>query len=469
MPEQGRDECVAPKYRDKVSRSVANYGPGSRSRLATCRNSRSLIGWIVRYLPARKPKPTHETNPYIDNPEDLARLAQALASQDLIAFDTEFLWERTYSPRLGLIQVADSASTWIIDPLAIPPKEMEPLVEVLVSPDTLKVAHAVDQDQICMVRNYGRVAEPVLDTAVAAALTGMGEQIGLSTLLSKLLRIEIQKGYSRTNWLKRPLPTEMSKYAMEDVAHLPRAADLLLKKLRKLGREDWAMEISAKAGELASKQVDPASLARKLSEGRRLESTAYYVLKELIAWREEEASRLDIPRRWLAEDKVLVKLAIARPSKPNQLADFRGLAISNRPKSAQRVLRAVQAGLSSRSDGYQRPQRLRSATPQESAAQVVLRCFLNALAADHLIPPKLLADDSRMLALIRGRFESVESLRESGVLDQRVVDLIGKELVAILNGRRGLCLMDGAATQIDVSGIRIDEVSAREPASEAPL
>ncbi len=410
-------------------------------------------------------KPPQEASPYIDNPEDLAVLARNLSKEPLIAFDTEFLWERTYSPRLGLIQLADTESTWIVDPLAIDAKDMAPLVDVLASPNTLKVAHAVDQDQICLLRSYGRVAEPVLDTAVAAALIGMGDQIGLSTLLSKLLGIEIQKGYSRTNWLKRPLPETMMKYAAEDVAHLPRAARLLRKRLRKLGREEWAMELSASAGQAASKQMDPGSVARKLAEGRRLDATSYSVLKELLAWREREASRLDIPRRWLAEDKVLVKLAIARPRQASQLADFRGLGISNRPRSGERILRAVHAGLSSQPDGYERPERPRSATPQEAAAQVVLRCFLNSLAADNRIPAKLLADDTKMLALLRGQFEDMAALRESGVLEARVVDLVGKELLAILNGRRGLCLQNGAATQIDVPEPAPDESGSPAEAS----
>ena len=400
-------------------------------------------------MPRTKPKPPESAIPYIDNAEKLAPVAERLAAQSMIAFDTEFLWERTYSPRLGLIQVADGDSTWLVDPLAFSAQEMQPLLDVLVSPDTLKVAHAVDQDQICLHRAYGVVAEPVLDTSVAAALTGMGEQIGLSSLLSKLLHVNIDKGYSRTNWLKRPLPTQMLAYAAEDVAHLGKAANLLLERLRKLNREDWALELSAKAGDFAKAHFEPHSLARKLAEGRRLDANTYSVLRELIAWREQEANRKDLPRRWLAEDKILIKLATARPATAEQLADFRGLGISNRPKSSARVLQAIKTGLKSPPDGYKRPERQRSPTPRESAALVVLKCFLNALAADHKIPARLLVDNGEMVELLRGQFEDLDSLRDSEILEQRVVALIGEDLVAILNGRRGLRLVNGVATQLE--------------------
>ena len=396
-----------------------------------------------------KTKPPDRAIPYIDTADKLAPVARRLKAQSLVAFDTEFLWERTYSPRLGLIQVADSESAWVVDPLAISAEQMRPLLDVLVSSDTLKIAHAVDQDQICLHRNYGVVAEPVMDTSVAAALTGMGEQIGLSNLLSKLLRVGLNKGYSRTNWLKRPLPTAMLRYAADDVVHLCKAAGLLIERLRELGREDWALELSAKAGEFAKAHYEPDSLARKLAEGRRLDSSAYSVLRELISWREQEADFLDIPRRWLAEDKVLVKLATARPVTAEQLADFRGLGVSNRPKSAARVLRAIKAGLKAPPDGYKRPTRHKSPTPRESAAVVVLRCFLNALAAEHQIPVRLLVDNGEMVELLRGRFKDVSGLRKSEILDPRVVDLIGDDLVAILSGRRGLRIVDGIATQVD--------------------
>lgn len=396
-----------------------------------------------------KRKPPRAAAPFIDSAEKLIPVAKKLAASPLIAFDTEFLWERTYSPRLGLIQVADAQSTWLVDPLAVPAKGMEPLLDVLVSADTLKVAHAVDQDQICLHRDYGIVAEPLLDTAVAAALTGMGEQIGLSNLISKLLRIPLDKGYSRTNWLKRPLSPQMLQYAADDVAHLCKAADLLLDKLRKLNREEWALELSAKAGDVAKAHFEPSSLARKLASARRLSPRTYCVLRELIAWREGAANHRNIPRRWMAEDKTLVKLASASPTTRKQLEDFRGLRGVSNPRSAARILRAIKAGLKSSPDGYRVPVRPRGPTARESAALVVLRCFLNALAAEHRIPARLLASQEEMVALLRAKVGDVEALRESAVLADRVADLIGEDLVAILNGRRCLRIVDGKASLID--------------------
>ena len=398
-------------------------------------------------MPRSKTNSSQTTVPYIDSPGQLAAVARELAEAPTIAFDTEFLWERTYAPRLGLIQIADSERTWLVDPVALSPKAMKPLLNLLVSPRILKVAHAVDQDQICLFETYQVVAEPVFDTSVGAALCGLGEQVGLSSLLHKLLQVEVGKGHTRTNWLKRPLPASMLAYAAADVSHLIEAADLLNERLAKAGREEWARALSARPGDIAKAHFDPTALAARLADGRRLDPTTFSALQELIKWREQEARRLDIPRRWLAEDKVLLKLAQARPASAQELEDFRGLGISKRPRSVDRVLAAIERGVKSPSSEYVRPERKRGPTPKESAALIVLRCFLNALAADHGVPLRMLVANDAMLDLLRGQFKNVESLAASGIMEPRALALVGEDLIDILNGRKSLRLVNGVAKQ----------------------
>ena len=55
----------------------------------------------------------------IGDPVQLGEVADRLARQPVVAFDTEFLREKTYYPKLGLIQVADRERSWLLDPLAL--------------------------------------------------------------------------------------------------------------------------------------------------------------------------------------------------------------------------------------------------------------------------------------------------------------------------------------------------------------
>lgn len=411
-------------------------------------------------MPRSRSNSLSDPVPYLESAAQVASLAGRLAEEKVIAFDTEFLWEKSYSPRLALIQVAAGETAWIVDPLALSQSELQPLLDVLAAPDTLKVAHAVDQDQLCLHHSYGFVAEPVLDTAVAAALTGMGDQIGLSKMLAKLVDVHIDKGYTRTNWMKRPLSPEMLRYAADDVLHLPKAADLLLADLHERGRADWAMDLSAKIARTAKAHFEPRAMARKLAERQRLDAPTFAVLQALIAWRETEARRKDIPRRWLAEDKILVKLAMARPTSAKRLADFRGVGGIQHPSGAQKILKAIQSGLRTPVNGYTRPESKRGPNSREAAALVVLKCFLNAVAAEQEIPLRLLIENDNLVGLLRGRFKTVQALRESELLESRAVDLVGAELIAILNGQRSLRIVDGVATHEGSATASADQGSA---------
>ena len=164
----------------------------------------------------------------VGDPAQLREVAGRLANQPIVAFDTEFLREKTYYPKLGLIQVADRERSWLIDPLLLSAEELQPLLRVFTDPAIIKVAHSSEQDQSCLYYDYGIVASPLFDTSIAAALTGLGDQVGLAALLQKLLGVQLQKVHTRTDWLRRPLPEAMASYALLDVEHLVEAAEILM-------------------------------------------------------------------------------------------------------------------------------------------------------------------------------------------------------------------------------------------------
>ena len=66
----------------------------------------------------------------IASDQDLAKLMEEARSCDAVALDTEFVWERTYYPQLGLIQIGLSGEKcYVIDPVAI--KDLSPLGTLL--------------------------------------------------------------------------------------------------------------------------------------------------------------------------------------------------------------------------------------------------------------------------------------------------------------------------------------------------
>lgn len=262
----------------------------------------------------------------IQNPKDVAAIAKTLSQASMIAFDTEFIRESTFYPKLEILQIATPGDAWLIDCQALSKSEMKPILDVFQDPKILKIVHAAHGDQECLLSAYDILSSPVFDTAVGASLCGLGDNIGLGNLIRSVLGIDLPKGYARTNWSKRPLPKPVLEYALLDVKHLIEVAAILFERLDKNGRRDWAMELSAKFSDRKLYEVPAEDIARRLAQSGKFHVRDYAVLLELVRWREDRVRELDVPRRWLAEDGVLIDLAKIKPTTIEQLQGFRGLS-----------------------------------------------------------------------------------------------------------------------------------------------
>ena len=407
--------------------------------------------------PARMPKSrTHRvTKPQVElirDPQRIAEIAQRLSKEPIVAFDTEFLRERTFYPQLGLLQLADKEEAWLIDPLEPSQEDLQPILDVLVNPDVLKVAHSAEQDQECLYSHYGIVAAPLFDTSIGAALTGKGDQIGLAPLLRKTLSVNLPKGHTRTNWLKRPLQPAMCEYAMADVAHLVELGEKLLNELKRRGRRRWALKLCDEMADVGRYEGDGVAVARKLALNARLSKREYAVLKELTQWRETRVRKRNIPRRWLAEDQILVQLARAQPRRREDLADFRGLGARVRDYGAQHILDAIERGRAVPEGELEAPPEKLEPIGSESSAVTVLKCFLTFLAQESDVPLRYLLDADAPLLLLREKLETIEDLEKSGILGAGALEVFGEEILALLSGKRALKIEGGRAVRFDPNG-----------------
>jgi len=174
---------------------------------------------------------------YITTSDQLNDFCKSLESSDVLAVDTEFVRERTYFHRIGLIQVAGKEGCGAIDPVLL--KDLTPLLEILKDPSKIKVFHAARQDLEILVRLCGQVIPPVFDTQVAAALVGWGSQISFAKLIQKALGKHIHKSETYTDWCRRPLSENQIQYAIDDVRYLMPAYERLIERLTELKRNDW--------------------------------------------------------------------------------------------------------------------------------------------------------------------------------------------------------------------------------------
>ena len=81
---------------------------------------------------------------WIGRGEPLAPVAHILSAHASIGLDTEFLRERTFFPKLCLLQLAGGDEVWCVD--ALRTGGLEALVPPLTAAAPRKVIHAARQD-----------------------------------------------------------------------------------------------------------------------------------------------------------------------------------------------------------------------------------------------------------------------------------------------------------------------------------
>lgn len=382
----------------------------------------------------------------ISKPKDIEAIGAKLAEVDLIAFDTEFIRESTFYPNLEILQIATLEDAWLIDARAVSAKDFKPILDAFTNPKILKIVHAAHGDQECLLSAFDVLASPIFDTAVGASLCGLGDNIGLGNLIKSVLGIELPKGYARTNWSKRPLPTPVLEYALLDVKHLIEAAQVLFGKLDQLDRRSWALELSSKFSDRKLYETPPEDIAKRLAQSGKFNIRDYAVLLELVRWREARVRELNVPRRWLAEDGVLIDLAKIKPSTSEQLQGFRGLSKGEaKPPHSERVLSAVQRGLQSEAEvpSEVRKKNVLQPNADENYGMDFLRVCLALFSEEYQVASKHIVQPQNILPLLRLKPKSLEELIQSGLVSQQLGEKGMNELFMFLSGAHGLALEKG--------------------------
>ncbi len=176
----------------------------------------------------------------ITTDRQLHEFCEQLSQCRQIAFDTEFVSERTYRPVLCLVQVIADGHVALIDPLAI--KNIRPFWEALAGPGHETVVHAGRSEVEFALRAVGRPPAAIFDVQIAAGLVGVEYPTGYGTLISKILGLAASKQETRTDWRRRPLSSRQIQYALDDIRHLPAIRDALYARLSELKRLDWLGE-----------------------------------------------------------------------------------------------------------------------------------------------------------------------------------------------------------------------------------
>ena len=370
---------------------------------------------------------------YIASSQALAEFVGEVRRVPRIAVDTEAASFHRYRDRIYLLQISTESQTALIDPLAV--ADLTLFGQVLADPQIEKTLHDADYDLRVIDRDYGFRAKRLFDTRIAAQLAGE-PAIGLAALLEKYLGLKLEKEHQKADWSMRPLTPPMLAYAAGDTQHLLALRDALERRLRELGRFEWAAEEFVVLENLrwtGASNTDPDGYLR-VKGAKGLPPRSLAAFRELHQWRESVAERDDkAPFRIIGNDSLLA-VSRAMPQTQADLARIKELPGSLARRHGDALLDGVAAARSlaesdlPRVERTQRPQK----DPGFDERVDKLKAARNRVATELGLDPGVFCGRTTLEAVARARPANRAGLAEIPELRRWQVDVLGDALLAAL-------------------------------------
>ncbi len=372
---------------------------------------------------------------YIASQHDLEEFVARAKSSSVLAIDTEFLREKTYYPKLCLIQMATDDESVIIDPFAV--EDLKVLAELFADERIVKIFHAGYQDLEIILYEVGTLPKPIFDTQVAAALLGQTQQIGYASLVHSVCGVKLKKVDSFTDWSARPLSDSQLKYAEADVRYLPKMYRRMVEELEAKGRLSWLEADFAEMSNPETYLVDEQNRFRKLKHIMQLSRRQMAAAREMTAWREIEARKRNVPRKWILTDEQIVEACKREPRTIDDLFMVRGFRERVTTRDARELIALVVAALDSSPEAWPEITQPNRAEPNVDAQVDLLMSIVRLRAKQNDIAVPTLANHSDLVAIARGHYEGVD------IMKGWRRDIVGNELVDLLEGRIVLSISNG--------------------------
>lgn len=386
----------------------------------------------------------------VDTQALLGGLLERLRAAGSFAYDSEFIGELSYVPKLCLIQIATTQEIALVDPLAA--IDLVPLWELLADASVEKIVHAGSQDMEPVTRILGKPAAGVMDTQIVAGFARLPYPISLQRLVLSTLDVKLGKGLTFTDWQQRPLSPQQMRYAADDVRYLPAAWGELRRTLEAAGTMAWARQECDAMCQAPLYQFHPETSFLRIRGAGALDGKHLAILRELAIWRNQTAQEADLPPRTVVTDEIMVDLARRAPATEEKLLDIRGLPRPVRAAHGQEILAAIARGPQQRVH-IQPEKRKSDELPAEQFRTDCLVAAAQAMCMSQGIDPQLAFSRSDIADLLH----AVAGGRDTAhcrVMQSWRGDVVGRPLERLYRGEAPLQLAwrDGALQRDDTEG-----------------
>jgi ribonuclease D len=330
--------------------------------------------------------------------EEFDRLCDRLEAAGVVGFDTEFVSESTYRPKLCLLQFSTHDEAVAVDPFDVP--DLGRWWDLMTGGKITVVVHGGREEIRFCVHGCGRTPRNLVDVQIAEGLLSRGFPLGYSQLVGRVLDRRVDGKHTRTDWTRRPLSPQQIHYAVDDVQHLPAVWDRQRQLLGEQGRLSWAEA----EFERFSRQVGEEPVRgdwRRLNGSGRLSRREMAVLRALYEWRDRDAESRNRPLRQVLRDDLLVEIAKIHPRTPRELEHVRGMERRDYRRCTDAILAAVQSALDLPESELPEKSESHRSYPDTEALGKLLAIALANRCADLSISTSLVGTAADLQDLIR--------------------------------------------------------------------
>jgi ribonuclease D len=371
----------------------------------------------------------------VEKGEQLEALNTRISAAGRVAIDTEFHAERSYAARLMVLQIVVDEDVFIVDPLQL--QELAPLARAL-SMRTI-VGHALQSDLKIWAEHFDLLPAAAFDTQLAAAFCGYGIAISLADLVHDLAGVRLRKSQTVSDWSTRPLRDQQIEYLVDDVRYLLTLEDRLREKLLGLERLTWFEEEAHHLVDLTNYRPEPERLYLRIPGAMRMNRRELGILRELAQLRDRLARERNLPLKYIISDDVMSGIVHLRPKTKEDLAQLRRLDAGARKQFGDRIVEAVAAGMAL-DEKELPPKPVRPGGADRDAIISCLQVLIGAIAAQHDIPPPLLATRAALERVARELPQSPQAVADVlGAFSWRA-ELAAEPLSRLLRGEIALTI-----------------------------
>ena len=371
----------------------------------------------------------------IGSQERFDDLCDDIARAGIVAFDTEFVSESYYKPKLCLVQLATPEGAFLVDPLAVP--DLTRWWELMADDETTIVVHGGREEIRFCQRFIGAMPRRLIDVQVAEGLLSRGYPLAYKNIVSKVMGKTVGSHETRSDWERRPLATKQLEYAVEDVDFLLDIWRRQESSLQKLGRIEWAYSEFERLIDIVHQEQDREGW-RRLTGVQKFSIKEQVVARALYEWRDRTAELHDRPPRVLFRDDMLLELVKRQPKSVHEMNLTRGMQRRDYQNMAEEIIEVIRDAQALPADQWPQSGSGRSSPPLDDVLSKLLSLALANRCADMNLSMSLVGTMSDIDELIRWHVLDAQKGELPKLMDGWRAEVCGDLLTDLLDGKVSL-------------------------------